>query len=52
MVMEKTGTTVVEDGWEGFVDKFGNLILQRLKERESEAEPPEKRLIVPPCPFI
>ena len=36
VVMEKTGTTVVEDGWEGFVDKFGNLILQRLKERESE----------------
>lgn len=36
VVMEETGTTVIEDGWVGSVDKFGNLILRRLKERESE----------------
>ena len=34
--METNGTTIVENGWSGFVDNLGNLILERKEKKKNE----------------
>ena len=36
VIMEATGTTVIEDEWSGCIDDLGNLILERKKEKLNE----------------
>ena len=36
IIIELTGTTVIEEGWDGSIDQFGNLILKRIKDRQNE----------------
>ena len=36
VIMETNGTTIVENGWSGFVDNLGNLILERKEKKKNE----------------
>ena len=36
VIMETNGTTIVENGWSGFVDNLGNLILERTEKKKNE----------------
>ena len=34
IIVESTGTNVLEPGWQGTIDDFGNLVLERFEEAE------------------
>ncbi|SIT75150.1 hydantoinase B/oxoprolinase family protein [Pontibaca methylaminivorans] len=34
IITEATGTTIIEDGWAGRLDGFGNLVLDRIAKRQ------------------
>ncbi len=37
IITEKTGTNVIEAGWQGTIDRLGNLILNRYEKKHREA---------------
>ncbi|MDR3629514.1 MAG: hydantoinase B/oxoprolinase family protein [Desulfocapsaceae bacterium] len=39
IIVEPTGTVVIEEGWQARTDRRGNLILERYRERRSQAAP-------------
>ena len=38
IIVEATGTNIIDDGWSGTLDKHHNLIVSRIEEKETEDE--------------